>query len=40
MQTITDFVPQHEKLLCIDSDGTVIDAMNVKHRRCHGASFI
>lgn len=27
-------------LLCIDSDGTVIDAMNVKHNRCHGEAFI
>lgn len=38
--SIDSFVPQHEKLLCIDSDGTVIDAMNVKHIRCHGKSFI
>lgn len=40
LQTIDAFVPQHEKLICIDSDGTVIDAMNVKHNRCHGYSFI
>ncbi len=40
MQSIETFVPKHEKLLCIDSDGTVIDAMNVKHNRCHGLSFI
>ncbi len=40
MQSIDSFVPQHEKLLCFDSDGTVIDAMNVKHNRCHGPSFL
>lgn len=40
MIAVDAFVPQHDKLLCIDSDGTVIDAMNVKHNRCHGLSFI
>ena len=38
--SIESFRPQHTHLLCIDSDGTVIDAMNVKHNRCHGLSFI
>lgn len=37
---IDSFEPQHKKLICFDSDGTVIDAMNVKHRFCHGACFI
>lgn len=37
---IAAFEPKHKKLICFDSDGTVIDAMNVKHRRCHGACFI
>ncbi len=40
MQDIGSFVPQHKKLLCMDSDGTVIDAMNVKHNRCHGRAFL
>ena len=40
MQDIDSFVPQHRKLLCMDSDGTVIDAMNVKHNRCHGRAFL
>ncbi len=40
MQSIDSFVPQHQKLLCFDSDGTVIDAMNVKHNRCHGRAFL
>lgn len=37
---IAGFEPKHKKLICFDSDGTVIDAMNVKHRFCHGTSFI
>ena len=40
LQSLDSFVPQHEKVLCIDSDGTVIDAMNCKHNFCHGKSFI
>lgn len=38
--SIDSFERKHDHLLCIDSDGTVIDAMNVKHERCHGLSFI
>lgn len=38
--SIETFEKKHDHLLCIDSDGTVIDAMNVKHNRCHGLSFI
>lgn len=37
---IAGFEPKHKKLICFDSDGTVIDAMNVKHRFCHGTCFI
>lgn len=37
---IEKFSKQHDYLICIDSDGTAIDAMNVKHRKCHGPSFI
>ena len=40
MQALDSFVPKHQKLLCFDSDGTVIDAMNVKHNRCHGRAFL
>lgn len=39
-QTIDNFKKQHDYLVCIDSDGTAIDAMNVKHKKCHGPSFI
>lgn len=38
--SMDSFKPKHKKIVCFDSDGTVIDAMNVKHRRCHGAAFI
>ena len=31
---------KHNKIICIDSDGTMIDAMNVKHDKCHGETFI
>lgn len=34
------FSRQHDYLICIDSDGTAIDAMNVKHNQCHGPCFI
>lgn len=37
---IESFTKDHEYLLCIDSDGTAIDAMNAKHNLCHGPAFI
>lgn len=37
---INHFKKQHECLICIDSDGTAIDAMNAKHNLCHGPAFI
>lgn len=40
IQTLETFQKQHDMLLCMDSDGTVIDAMNAKHNRCHGEAFI
>ena len=38
--SLEDFTKKHDKVICIDSDGTMIDAMNVKHHRCHGASLM
>ena len=38
--SIENFKRKHDKIICIDSDGTMIDAMNVKHDRCHGETFI
>ncbi len=40
VDNISEYKPQHEYLICLDSDGTVIDAMNVKHNYCHGPAFI
>jgi len=40
MLALEDYCKKHEYIICIDSDGTMIDAMNVKHRKCHGASLI
>ena len=37
---IKHFEKKHEFLVCIDSDGTAIDAMNAKHHHCHGPAFI
>lgn len=38
--SLDNFERKHDKVICIDSDGTMIDAMNVKHDKCHGDSFI
>ena len=38
--SLDNFKKSHDKVICIDSDGTMIDAMNVKHDKCHGESFI
>lgn len=38
--SLNNFARKHHKIICIDSDGTMIDAMNVKHDKCHGDSFI
>jgi len=40
MQDINEFHKRHDCLICIDSDGTAIDAMNAKHKMCHGPSLI
>lgn len=37
---IQTFKKKNDFLICIDSDGTVIDAMNAKHLKCHGPAFI
>lgn len=34
------FKKEHPYLICIDSDGTVIDSMTIKHERCFGPKFI
>ena len=37
---IEKFLKRHDYLICIDSDGTAMDAMNAKHRRCFGPCFV
>lgn len=39
-KSLNSFKKQHKHIICLDSDGTVLDAMNVKHRKCHGPAFI
>lgn len=34
------FHPRHDFILCIDSDGTAMDTMEIKHRRCFGPAMI
>lgn len=38
--SIENFTKTHDYLICIDSDGTAMDAMNVKHKKCFGPCFI
>lgn len=38
--SLENYERKHNKVICIDSDGTMIDAMNVKHDKCHGDSLI
>lgn len=35
-----DFKKEHKYLLCIDSDGTIMDTMTIKHKNCFGPCFI
>lgn len=35
-----EFRRKHDHVVCFDSDGTVLDAMSVKHNHCHGPAFI
>lgn len=34
-----DFEKRHAKIICVDSDGTALDTMNIKHIRCFGPCF-
>jgi len=35
-----EFEKKHPYLVCMDSDGTVMDTMTIKHERCFGPCFI
>lgn len=37
---LKDYTKQKDYLVCVDSDGTVIDAMAAKHNHCHGPALI
>jgi len=37
---LNNFKKKHDYIICFDSDGTVLDAMNIKHNKCHGPSLI
>lgn len=34
------FVPKHDFLICVDSDGCAMDTMDVKHYRCFGPCMV
>lgn len=35
-----NFTRKHDYLVCLDSDGTVMDSMTIKHVRCFGPCFV
>lgn len=35
-----DYQKKNQILICMDSDGTVMDTMTIKHERCFGPSFL
>ncbi len=35
-----DYIRKHDYLVCLDSDGTIIDSMTIKHVRCFGPCFV
>lgn len=40
MKSLTDFQKTKEYLVCVDSDGCVMDTMDVKHIRCFGPCMV
>ena len=34
------FEKSKEFLVCVDSDGTVMDTMTIKHKNCFGPAFV
>lgn len=37
---LSEWKKRYDRLVCIDSDGTALDTMNVKHFKCFGPCFI
>lgn len=40
MSVLKTFVPRKDFLLCVDSDGSVMDTMEIKHKRCFGPCMV
>jgi phosphoglycolate phosphatase-like HAD superfamily hydrolase len=40
VREIDNFLKRREYLVCVDSDGCVMDTMEIKHRRCFGPCLI
>lgn len=40
LETLDNFIKQKDFLICVDSDGTAIDAMNIKHKKCFGPCLV
>lgn len=40
MKNLKEFKTKHDRLICFDSDGCVMDTMNIKHERCFGPCLI
>ena len=40
MSIFDSFVKKHEYLICVDSDGCVMDTMNCKHFHCFGPCMV
>ena len=40
MSFFDSFVKKHEYLVCVDSDGCVMDTMNCKHFHCFGPCMV
>ena len=40
MEDLHTFIPRHDYLVCVDSDGTVFDTMDLKHGQCFCPLYI
>ena len=40
MPAFADFCPHKPRLICFDSDGSVMDTMNTKHQNCFGPCLV
>ena len=38
--TLEHFQPQHDHLICVDSDGCGMDTMTIKHERAFGPALL